>query len=60
MKFKGPSGANVIKPFTAVTFEIFKYARVFFLLKPFQDIIVFTDKAGAYQSETPFRCYTLG
>jgi hypothetical protein len=28
--------------------------------KPFQDSIVFASKAGAYPSETPFRCSTLG
>ncbi len=54
------SGANVIKLFTVVSYEFSQKARVFVACKPFQDSIVFADKAGAYSSETSFRCSTLG
>jgi hypothetical protein len=40
-------GANVIKLFTDVSYEFWKYARVFASSKPFQPSIVFADKASA-------------
>jgi hypothetical protein len=48
------SGANVIKLYTAVS--KFFNKLVFVPCKVFQDSIVFTGKAGAYQSEAPLRC----
>jgi len=33
---------------------------LFVLGKPFQPILMFAGKAGAYPSEAPFRCCTLG
>jgi len=45
---------NVIKLFTAVIYEFTQQARLFITCK------VFADKSGAYPSEIPFRCSTLG
>jgi len=52
--------ANVIKLFTAVKYDFSLQAIVFVTCKSFQDGIVFADKAGAYPSETPFKCSILG
>jgi hypothetical protein len=35
-------------------------ARVFVPRKLFQGSVVIAGKAGAYSSETPFRCFTVG
>jgi hypothetical protein len=44
----------------AVNNDFFKEAIMLVLGKPFLDSIMFTGKAGAYPSETPFRCPPLG
>jgi hypothetical protein len=54
------AGAFTIKLFTAVIYEFFKQARVFVPGKPFKPSLMFVDKDGAYRSEAPFRCSTLG
>ncbi len=38
---------NVIKLFTAVSYDFLKYARAFVLGKPFQPSVTFAGKAGA-------------
>ncbi len=53
-------GAKVIKLFTAVSYKILQYARALVPGKLFQPIVMFVGKAGAYPSEVPFRCSTLG
>jgi hypothetical protein len=55
-----PSVANVTKLLTAASYDFSKYVIVVVLGKPFQLILVFVGKAGAYPSETPFRCSTQG
>ncbi len=52
--------ATVIKRFTAVSYEYSLYARVFVPGKPFQDSLVFEGMAGAYPSETTFKCSSQG
>ncbi len=47
--------ANVIKLFTAVSYEFSLLARVFVPGKPFQPSLMFAGKAVAYQSEAPFK-----
>ncbi len=52
---------NVIKLFMDVSHDFSKQARALVLAKPFQAILMFVGKAGAYLSEEPFRCCsTLG
>jgi hypothetical protein len=43
-------GANIIKLFTAVSYEFLEYARVFVPSKLFQPSLISAGKAGAYQS----------
>ncbi len=43
-----------------IIYEWAKYARVFVPCKAFQTSLIFAYKAGAYTSEAPFRCSTLG
>jgi hypothetical protein len=42
------------------TFSEFTIFHVFVLGKPFQHCVMIAGKAGAYPSEAPFRCSTLG
>jgi hypothetical protein len=37
-----------------------EHLKAFVPDKPFQPSLMFAGKAGAYQNEAPFRCYTLG
>jgi hypothetical protein len=53
-------GANVIKLFITVSFQFFYKLECSSPCKPYQDSIVFAGITGAYSSETPFRCFTLG
>jgi len=53
-------GPNVIKHFTAVIYECYKLVGVFVPGKHFQPSLMFESKAGAYTSEAPFRCSTVG
>ncbi len=57
----GPGGI-VIKLFTDISYKFSYWAIVFILLAKDKHyrVVVFADKAGAYQSETLFRCSTLG
>jgi hypothetical protein len=48
-----PPGANVIKLFTAVSYEFSKQARAFVHGKPFHPSLMFAGKARAYPSEAP-------
>ncbi len=52
--------AIVIKLFTAVSYNFSIYARAFITNKPFQPSLMFAGKAGAFPSEAPFKCSTLG
>ncbi len=45
--------ANVIKLFTAVSYDFSYQARAFVPGKPFQPSLMFAGKAGAYPSEAP-------
>ncbi len=54
------TGANVIKLFLSIIYGFLKYARVFVPGKLLQPSLMFAGKAGAYLSEAPFRCSTLG
>ncbi len=47
------------KTFSVSNLRIF-VIRVFVTSKPFQPILMFSGKAGAYLSEAPLRCSTLG
>jgi hypothetical protein len=46
-------GANVIKPFTTISYAFSQEARAFVPRKPFQPSLMFGGKAGAYLSEAP-------
>jgi hypothetical protein len=52
--------ANVIKIFTAVSYDFSLKARAFVPGKPFQTSLIFVGKARAYPSEAPLRCSTQG
>ncbi len=52
-------GACTIKLFTAVIYSFRNALECNVLGKPFQPSLTFV-KAGAYSSEAPFRCSTLG
>jgi hypothetical protein len=49
-------GAIIIKLIAAVIYG----AKMFVPGKPLQPLLGFVGKAGAYPSEEPFRCSTLG
>jgi hypothetical protein len=53
-------GANVIKHFSALSYNFSLSAIAFAPGKPFHPCQMFADKARAYPSEAPFRCSTLG
>ncbi len=55
----GHQGPVLEKHFTAVIYGFSLQARVFVPGKPFQLSLVFVGNAGAYLSETPFRCSGL-
>jgi hypothetical protein len=44
-------GAKVMKIFTVVNYEFFKWAKAFVPSKPFHLSLMFAGKAGAYPSE---------
>jgi len=54
------SGANVIKLFTAVSYKFSQKAREFVRGNSFQPSLMFVGNSGAFLSEAPFRCSTLG
>jgi len=54
------SGANVIKLFTAANYKFSQKAREFVRGNSFYSSLMFVGKSGAFLSEAPFRCSTLG
>ncbi len=53
------TGPYPIKPFTVVIYE-FSISLSVCPWQAFQPSLMFVGKAGAYLSEEPFRCSTLG
>ncbi len=58
--FRSPSLANAIKLFMAVSYDFSLEARAFVPSNPFHPSLMFSGEDGAYSSEAPFRCSTLG
>ncbi len=54
------AGANVTNLSMVVIYKCSKQARVLAPGRPFQPRLMLLSKAGAYSSEVPFRCSTLG
>jgi hypothetical protein len=53
-------GSHVIKLFTTITYTFSTQVRVFVHGKSFHSSLTLAGKTGAYLSEVPFRCSTLG